>query len=78
MSFTITLRDPSFFDFMERFTGNAAGTGDLVTFRDSSWLMSGCCCRCWVKTLGAARRAKRASASPPGVRRRSLKPGGAP
>jgi oleate hydratase len=40
MSFTVTLRDPSFFDFMEHFTGNAAGTGGLITFRESSWLMS--------------------------------------
>lgn len=39
-SFTVTLREPSFFKFMEQFTGNAAGTGGLVTFTDSSWLMS--------------------------------------
>lgn len=39
-SFTLTLRDPAFFHFMEGFTGNAAGTGGLVTFRDSGWLMS--------------------------------------
>ena len=32
--------DPIFFDLMERFTGNEAGTGGLVTFVDSSWLMS--------------------------------------
>lgn len=40
LSFTTTLRDPTFFDLMERFTGNTAGTGGLVTFTDSSWLMS--------------------------------------
>jgi len=40
VSFTVTLTDPYFFDFMERFTGNQAGTGGLVTFRNSSWLMS--------------------------------------
>ena len=40
MSFTVTMHDPLFFDLMERFTGNVAGTGGLVTFTDSSWLMS--------------------------------------
>ena len=39
-SFTVTCRDPRFFDRMESFTGNAAGTGGLVTFVDSRWLMS--------------------------------------
>ena len=39
-SFTVTCRDPRFFDRMEAFTGNAAGTGGLVTFKDSNWLMS--------------------------------------
>lgn len=39
-SFTATLKDTSFFDQMEEFTGNVAGTGGLVTFRDSNWLMS--------------------------------------
>ena len=39
-SFTVTLDDPYFFEFMERFTHNPAGTGGLVTFRNSSWLMS--------------------------------------
>jgi oleate hydratase len=40
LSFTVTLSDSTFFDLMEAFTGNAAGTGGLVTFVDSSWLMS--------------------------------------
>lgn len=40
MSFTVTLRDPVFFEHMERFTGNKAGTGGLVTITDSNWLMS--------------------------------------
>ncbi len=40
LSFTVTLADAGFFDFMERFTHNAAGTGGLVTLRDSSWRMS--------------------------------------
>ena len=39
-SFTVTLHDTAFFDQMEAFTGNRAGTGGLVTFRDSRWLMS--------------------------------------
>lgn len=39
-SFTVTVHDPTFFDFMERFTGNPAGTGGLVTFKDSNWRMS--------------------------------------
>lgn len=39
-SFTVTCRNPRFFDAMEAFTGNAAGTGGLVTFKDSNWLMS--------------------------------------
>ncbi|WP_082988854.1 oleate hydratase [Janthinobacterium psychrotolerans] len=39
-SYTVTLKDPAFFDKMEQFTGNQAGTGGLVTFKDSNWLMS--------------------------------------
>ena len=39
-SFTVTLDSPDFFDRMKEFTGNDAGTGGLVTFKDSSWLMS--------------------------------------
>jgi oleate hydratase len=39
-SFTVTLKDPRFFRRMEDFSGNEAGTGALVTFKDSSWLMS--------------------------------------
>jgi oleate hydratase len=39
-SFTVTLHDSAFFDRMEAFSGNRAGTGGLVTFRDSNWLMS--------------------------------------
>ncbi len=40
LSFTVTMRDPTFFNLMEKFTGNAAGTGGLVTFTDSNWLIS--------------------------------------
>jgi oleate hydratase len=39
-SFTVTLRSSVFFDEMSRFSGNEAGTGGLVTFKDSNWLMS--------------------------------------
>ena len=39
-SFTVTCRDTRFFDQMQAFTGNEAGTGGLVTFKDSNWLMS--------------------------------------
>lgn len=39
-SFTVTCRNPKFFDAMKAFSGNAAGTGGLVTFKDSRWLMS--------------------------------------
>jgi len=39
-SFTVTLRDPAFFDAMTQFTDNRPGTGGLVTFKDSRWLMS--------------------------------------
>jgi oleate hydratase len=39
-SFTVTLKDTTFFDQMQRFSGNEAGTGGLVTFKDSNWLMS--------------------------------------
>ena len=39
-SFTVTLHDAPFFALMEQFSGNEAGTGGLVTFPDSNWLMS--------------------------------------
>ena len=39
-SYTVTLKDTVFFDKMEQFSGNRAGTGGLVTFKDSRWLMS--------------------------------------
>jgi oleate hydratase len=39
-SFTVTVKDTAFFDQMEAFSGNQAGTGGLVTFKDSNWLMS--------------------------------------
>jgi oleate hydratase len=39
-SFTVTLKTTAFFDRMIEFSGNQPGTGGLVTFRDSNWLMS--------------------------------------
>jgi oleate hydratase len=39
-SFTVTLKNPAFFDKMLQFSGNEAGTGGLVTFKDSNWLLS--------------------------------------
>ncbi len=39
-SFTVTCPAPTFFNQMEAFSGNVAGTGGLVTFKDSNWLMS--------------------------------------
>lgn len=39
-SFTVTLKNPSFFEQMIEFSGNEPGTGGLVTFKDSNWLMS--------------------------------------
>ncbi len=39
-SFTVTLKNPAFFDKMQQFSDNPAGTGGLVTFKDSNWLMS--------------------------------------
>ena len=39
-SFTVTLKHPVFFDKMNQFSGNEPGTGGLVTFKDSNWLMS--------------------------------------
>jgi oleate hydratase len=40
LSFTVTLKDPAFFERLEEWTGNKAGTGALVTFKDSAWMMS--------------------------------------
>jgi oleate hydratase len=39
-SFTVTLSNSAFFDKMNQFSGNEPGTGGLVTFKDSNWLMS--------------------------------------
>jgi oleate hydratase len=39
-SFTVTLQDSQFFDAMREFSGNDAGLGGLVTFKDSNWRLS--------------------------------------
>lgn len=39
-SFTVTLKDTTFFDQMEELSGNKAGTGSQVTLKDSNWFMS--------------------------------------
>ena len=39
-SFTVTTDGPDFFEFMEDFTNNRTGTGGLVTFADSGWILS--------------------------------------
>jgi oleate hydratase len=39
-SFTVTLKDPEFFDRIIKFTKNEPGTGALVTFKDSNWMIS--------------------------------------
>lgn len=39
-SFTITCKGSKFLDKIETFTRNKPGSGALVTFKDSSWLMS--------------------------------------
>ncbi len=40
VSFTTTLRDPTFFRIVRDDTGNVPGEGGLITFMDSGWLMS--------------------------------------
>lgn len=39
-SFTVTFKTPAFFNKLNEFSGNEAGTGGLVTFKDSNWFMS--------------------------------------
>lgn len=39
-SFTLTMRSPALVRRIQEFTGNAPGTGGLMTFKDSNWLMS--------------------------------------
>jgi oleate hydratase len=39
-SFTVTTKDPTFFRLMREFSGSEAGKGGLITFKDSSWLLT--------------------------------------
>lgn len=39
-SFTVTTRNPTFFQLMEDYSGSPAGKGGLVTFKDSNWLLT--------------------------------------
>ncbi|MFE0459031.1 oleate hydratase [Kitasatospora sp. NPDC058965] len=39
-SFTLTMRSPALLGRIEEFSGNTPGTGALMTFKDSPWLMS--------------------------------------
>jgi oleate hydratase len=39
-SFTVTTKNPSFFELMEKFSGSPAGKGGLITFKSSNWLMT--------------------------------------
>jgi len=39
-SFTITFKDPLFFNLMEELTGNKAGTSGGTTLKNSNWVMS--------------------------------------
>jgi oleate hydratase len=40
VSFTVTLHDPTFFRLIRDLTGNVPGEGGLITFPESSWLVS--------------------------------------
>lgn len=40
VSYTVTQKTPELFNFMEKFTGNKAGTGGLVSFTDTNWFLS--------------------------------------
>ena len=40
VTFFVTAQDPTFLKLHERFTGTKPGQVDLVTFKDSSWLLS--------------------------------------
>lgn len=40
VSYTVTVKEPLFFELMEKFSGQQAGAGGLITFKDSSWLIT--------------------------------------
>ncbi|HBM45961.1 MAG: 67 kDa myosin-cross-reactive antigen family protein [Parcubacteria group bacterium GW2011_GWF2_38_76] len=39
-SFTVTLKDKKFIELIKKFSDNEPGTGGIVTFKDSNWLLS--------------------------------------
>jgi oleate hydratase len=39
-AFTVSMDGPDFFEFMEDFTNNRTGTGGLISFGDSGWILS--------------------------------------
>ena len=39
-SFTVTVSDPIFFRLMKEFSGSDGGKGGLITFKNSSWLIT--------------------------------------
>lgn len=39
-SFSVTFKDKTFSDLMEKFSGNKPGTGGLTTIKDSNWFIS--------------------------------------
>jgi len=40
ISYTVTVKEPLFFKLMESFSGSKPGAGGLITFKDSSWLIT--------------------------------------
>ena len=40
LSFTVTTKNPMFFELMENFSGAPAGKGGLITFKSSNWLLT--------------------------------------
>lgn len=40
LSFTVTLRDPSFFEHLRTWSGTLTGAVPLITFRDCPWMLS--------------------------------------
>jgi oleate hydratase len=40
LSFTVTLRNPTFLALVQELTGNSPGQGGLISFPDSNWLLS--------------------------------------
>lgn len=40
LTYTVTTRDPLFFELMADFTGSEPGRGGLMTFKDSGWLIT--------------------------------------